>query len=227
MFEYFLSGYGLATQNDPKTENCNLFYAEYLTLKKRDQYFESHFKLMEKSRFMTNMAQKLNERGVYNRRSGNDKRSVSHDEITGWMVSSKILNTSHGWDIWSHLTGNFGSYNNTGKLFDYVPFNPANYYAWGQLVESKASYIFLPFYMINLLIASNKPKENTSSKIIYWLELSNMPKTAVNIWLNNYYESKMKSQYGNNWLRSMLEIYFNTEDRENFPIFKELKQWDG
>ena len=227
MFDYFPDGYGLVTQHDPITENCNLFYAEYLELRKRNEYFDSAFKVIELSRFHYNMYLKHNQKfGVFNRRGKEDKRSVSHDEITGWLVASKILGTGHGRDIWKHLIKHGGSYNNTGRLLDYLPFNPSNYYAWGQLVDSKLSYFFLPFYMVNLAIASSKPKENTSSKIIYWLELQNLPDTFINRKLKEYYQEKMNNQYGRDWLKSLFGIYFNSEDKLNFPIFKELK-WAG
>ena len=227
MFNYFPDGYGLVTKHDPTMENCNLFYAEYLELKKRDEYFESAYLKDEKNRFHFNMYQKFNNKyGVFNRRSGNDTRSVSHDEITGWLVASKILKTGHGKDIWSHLVKHGGSYNNTGKFLDYFPFNPSNYYAWGQLVGSRLSYFFLPFYMVNLAIASAKPKQNTSSKIIYWLELQNLPDTYINRKLKEYYQEKMKDQYGRDWLKSLFGIYFNSEDKQDFPIFKEFR-WVG
>lgn len=217
---YFKAGYGLVTKHDPVTENCNLFYAQYLALKNPHERSDFNF-------FTINMVTKWNRKhGVYNRRSGYDTRSVSHDEITGWMVSSYLLQTSHKDSIWHHLKTHFGAYNNTGKPLDYLPFNPANYYAWGELVGAKYHKIFLPFYLINLLIASSKDKMNTSSKIIYWLELSVLPKTWVNQQMKAIFERKMKAQYGEHWLRGLYEIYFASEDRNEFPLWKELLRND-
>ena len=217
MFEYFKIGYGLVTTNDPVTENCSLFYAQYLTLKTLCTTEDLIF-------FRKNMRLKLNERGLYNRRSVEPTpvRSVSKDEILGWLVASKILDTEHGQNIWHHLITHFGSYNNTGRMLDYLPFNPGNFYAWGQIVGSKLSYLFLPFFVVNLVLCCNKPVENTSSKIMYWLEFKNMPDSFINKQLSKYYERKMKAQYGENYLLGLYNIYFHMESKTEFPLFKEL-----
>lgn len=214
---YFKDGFGLVTTNDPNTENANLFYAQYLSLKERTNTEDLIF-------FRRNMRLKLNERGLYNRRSiePNPVRSVSKDEILGWLVASKILDTEHGVNIWEHLLAHFGSYNNTGRILDYLPFNPGNYYAWGQIVGSKLSLLFLPFFVVNLIICCNQEPKNTSSKIMYWLEFKNMPDSFINKQLSKYYERKMKAQYGENYLLGLYNIYFNMESRSEFPLFKEL-----
>ena len=126
---YFKEGFGLVTENDPVTENCNLFYAEYLLLKRNHESLSEEDKVF----FTKNMEMKINDRGLYNRRSIETTpiRSVSHDEITGWLVASRVLCTDHGKDIWRHLISHFGTYNNTGRLSEALPFNPANFYAWG------------------------------------------------------------------------------------------------
>lgn len=217
-FEYFKAGYGLVTENDPNTENANLFYAQYLLLKRSYTPEDYNF-------FTINMLTKWNtERKVYNRRSGKDTRSVSHDEITGWMVSSYILQTSHKRQIWNHLMTHLGSYNNTGKLLDYLPFNPGNYYAWGAYVESPLRWAFLPIYFINMMLASHGDKQATSSKIIYWLELNSMPKTWVNLQMKKIFENKMIKTYGLNWLEELYAIYFGAEKRDEFPLWVALKE---
>lgn len=214
---YFREGFGLITENDPNTENCSLFYAEYLTLKEEVTEEDKEF-------FVNNMKLKLNDRGLYNRRSIETVpiRSVSKDEILGFLVASKILNTDHKDIIWKHLITHFGSYNNTGRFTEALPFNPANFYAWGQLVDSKLSYLFLPFFIVNLIIAANKKKEDTSSKIMYWLIFKNIKETNINRLLKNYFEKKMKAMYSDNYVKDLMDIYFWMEDKINFPIFKEL-----
>lgn len=215
--EYFQLG-GLVTKNDPNTENCNLFYAEWLTLR----CLGVTRRLGWQDYFIDGMDSKWNlKTKCYNRRTFDDSRSVSHDEITGWLVSSKILYTTHGENIWKHLITHFGSYNNTSKMVDYLPFNPANYYAWGLLVNSRLAYIFAPFYLINLLISANKPPENTSSKIIYWVQLSNTHSPLF----KKYFEYKMKKMYGEKWLASLLIIYFGKTEKDDFPIFQALKEF--
>lgn len=215
--EYFKSGFGLVTKNDGLTENCNLFYAEYLTLK-------SNVEESDKVFFEQNMELKLNEKGLYNRRSieENPPRSVSKDEILGFLVASKRLNTDHRFKIWSHLIKNFGTYNNRGDFYGKVPYNPGCFYAWGQLVNSKLSYLFLLFYIINLIITCNRKPEDTSSKILDWLELKNIPETFINKLLLKYYERKTQRQYGSNYIKALFEIYFKMESPTEFPIFVEL-----
>lgn len=221
--EYFKRGFGLVTEHDPITENCNLFFAEYLALKAKRLHQVSDEDL---DMFVENMQLKINQRGLYNRRSEESEpvRSVSHDEITGWLVSSRILGTNHGKEIWSHIVKHLGSYNNTGRFLDSLPFNPGNYYAWGELVNSHIlSKIFLPMYLINMLIAISKDPQTTSSKIIYWLELSAMPKTWINNVLWSILERQLKKQYGEKYIHALMEIYFGSENRDEFPIFVELK----
>ena len=204
IMEYFNEG--LVTKSDPQTENRNLFYAEYLTLGGVDQGFNSF------------MHEKQLPNGLYLRSSIHTNRTVSHDEITGWLVSSKILGTCHGEVIWSQLVRHYGAYPAAVKNWtDYLPFNPGNYYAWAKLVGSKASIFFFPIYLLNLVISCSKPPKDTSSKIIYWLELSNINSPLCK-W---FFEKRMKSQYGDAWLSSLLIIYFGTDSE--FPLLKQLR----
>lgn len=215
--DYFREGFGLVTEHDKDTENCNLFYAEYLLLKKEITEEDKQF-------FSKNMQLKVNSAGLYNRRSieENPPRSVSKDEILGFLVASKILNTEHGKEIWKHLITHFGTYNNRNDWFGRVPYNPGCFYSWGQLVNSKLSYLFLPIFIINLIIACNQNPQATSSKIMYWVEFKSMPGGFINNLLCRYFERKMKKQYGENYINQLFEIYFNMESRTEFPIFKEL-----
>lgn len=217
--EYFKAGYGLVTESDPWTENCNLFYAEYLLLKGSVDIADFDF-------FTINMLAKWNpDRKLWNRRSGNDTRSMSHDEITGFMVASHLLKTSHKTFIWNHFLKSFGSWNNTGRVIDYLPFNPGNYYAWGAYVESKLRWLFLPLYFINMILAISKSPNETSSKIIYWLELFTMPENKINNWMKRIFVNEMTKQYGKNWLRKMYLIYFGKESL-NFPLWKEFPRYE-
>lgn len=209
MFEYFNEG--LVTKHDPQTENRNLFYAQYLALGGVDQGLNTFMHLKQ----LPN--------GLYLRSSHHLNRTVSHDEITGWMASSYMLGTKHRFEIWNTLKANYGAYPAVVKHWsDRLPFNPANYYAWSCYVGSPAKYAFFPFYLANMLIALTKPNENTSSKIIYWLELSTMPKSDLNSFLIFIYKRVMKFKYGKDWLRQILTIYHG-EDK-GFPIYKELEK---
>lgn len=218
MFEYFRKGFGLVTEHDPITENCNLFLAQWHILK------GSTLTEADRTWFMESMIMKKNAKGLYNRRSEETEpvRSVSQDEILGFLISSNLLVTPNADKIWSHLITHFGTYNNTGKFSDYIPYNPANFYSWGQIMGSKLSYLFLPFYIANLLISSHDSVEATSSNIMYWMEFHVMSKNWINKILFNIYEKQMKKQYGENYVSAMLHIYHSAESAD-FPIFKELK----
>lgn len=218
MFEYFKMGWGIVTENDPNTENCNLFLAQYHILKNK----KSGLSKEDRNFFIKNMELKKNELGLYNRRSVEQQpvRSVSQDEILGFLISSELLATNHGAEIWDYVIKHCGSYNNTGRWLDYLPFNPGNGYSWGQLIGSKLSYLFLPIYTINMLIAISKESANTSSKIMLWMELETMPKTWINRMLHSIYEIRMIGQYGTDYDTAMLKAYHNKESKD-FPIFKE------
>jgi hypothetical protein len=219
MFEYFKMGFGLVTKRDPTTENCNLFLAQYHILK----HLKSGLTDEDRDFFIANMETKINARGLYNRRNieSAPTRSMSQDEILGFLISSKLLNTPNGEKIWNHLKTHFGTYNNTGRLSEYVPYNPANYYSWGQIMNSKLSYLFLPLYVCNLMIAMHKDANETSSKIMDAMEFMVMPKTWINKILFKMFEKQMIKQYGPNYFSIMLHIYHNAESVD-FPIFKEL-----
>lgn len=222
MFEYFRLGYGLVTKADPTTENCNLHFAQWLSLVSP---IESDNMLLGVTEFFyENMRLKKNSLGLYNRRTGADVRTVSHDEITGWMVSSYLLGSDHRFEVWKSLKKGLGSYNNTGELLNYLPFNPANFYNWGQYVNSKLSVIFAPLYFFNLWLACRKPPGNTSSKLVYWVELNTVPDSFLNRLFLKFYEKRMKAMYGEQYLRRLLDIYFWHENINEFPLHVEARK---
>jgi hypothetical protein len=206
--------YGLVTRQDPISENAGLFLAQYAASKPD---------AIALSTFSSKMRLAKQPNGLYARSVKHLQRSVSHDELTGMLATSKIFNTQHRFEIWKQLKANFGAYPAiVMSKKDYLPFNPANYYAWGQYVDSKLSYLFLPFYIFNLFESCNDEKIDTSSKLVYHLELVTMPKNVVNKALLGYYENKMKQQYGENYLLKLRKIYFSNETPD-FPLFKVLE----
>ena len=92
----------------------------------------------------------------------------------------------------------------------------------GDYAESILRWVFLPLYLINLLICLSKPVGDTSSKIIYWLELSTMSNNLVNRWLKSMFEKKMKRMYGEDYLHRLYSIYFPSENKTEFPLWVEL-----
>lgn len=212
--EYFSPIFGLVTKHNPTTENGGLFLAQYLVHNPRGE---------GRDIFLAKMNNAINPDGLYKRSAHHTKRSVSHDEITGMIASSHMAGTIHKNIIWSQLKQNFWAYPAVVENFtDYLPYNPANYYAWGSYVGSRWSKVFFPFYLINMMISLQKPAQETSSKLIYWLELNSMPTSKLNKFLKKYYESKVSEQYGDDYLKKMRYIYFHTEEKD-FPLLEVLE----
>lgn len=215
---YFSEIFGLITKNDPHTENGGLFLAHYLVLRlilglpiNKDAYFI----------YQTKMSNSFVQYGLYLRSKEHKERTVSQDEQTGFSVASYILKTSHRFQIWDYLTKNFGNYPATGTTKFY---NGGSYYAWAVLANSKISFLFAPWYTINLLISSNKPKQDTSSKLIYLDELYCMKNESFYssiLW--KYYKWRMELMYGEKWIEALYDIYFGGEDLDH-PLRKLSKE---
>ncbi len=208
--DYFSEIFGLVTKNDPTTENGGLFFAHYLVLKKMLGLQNSPY---DNAIFNLKMNSALVENGLYKRSSYHTTRTVSQDELTGFTVASFLLKTSHRFSVWNYLAKHFGNYPATGTTSFY---NPGSYYAWAVLGESKISFLLAPWYTLNLLISTNKNKQNTSSKLIYMSELYVMKDlTAYGDFLWQYYEWRMQTMYGEKWVAALIDIYFGGEDLDH------------
>ena len=218
--KYLSEVFGLITKADPITENGGLFLAHYLTLKLMvgtPNYFQDQIYFYEKM-YRARVSQ-----GLYRRSERHQIRTVSHDEITGMIVGSHVLKTFHRDDIMGYLEKNLGFYPATGEIKFY---RPSNYYAWGMLSERSWTSIFFPMYFANFLVAINKDKQQTSSKLIYLTELYHMKDLSP---LANYmwklFKVQMSSQYGERWIEALYNIYFHSED-EDHPLKYLPKQID-
>jgi len=211
---YFSTIFGLITAADPGTENGGLFLAHYFVLRLMlgmpmdptaiDTYYSKMYNAYVAP-------------GLYRRSKNHTDRTVSHDEITGFMVGSEILRSYHRDTIWKHLISNHMSYNATGTFKAY---NPADYYPWALIAGSSLAPIYAPFYFANLMISSNKPKEETSSKLIYLTELYVIKdKSAYANFLWKYFSWRMEKMYGKGWVGELYAIYFKNE-HEDFPLRK-------
>lgn len=213
-FEYFSPIFGLVTECDPISENAGLFLAHYIAYNPSVEALQIFNLKMKNSRLPN---------GMYRRSANHNIRSVSHDEISSMMLSSYYYKTSHRFEIWQQLKTNFGAYPSIVEHWtDYLPFNLANYYVWGQCVNSKLSYLFLPFFILNMVISLSKQKQDTSSKLMYNTKLKLLPQNFINKLLKKYLDKRLETMYGSNFVLKMMEIYFPTES-ENFPLFKVLK----
>jgi hypothetical protein len=212
--KYFSEIYGLVTDGDPVSENGQLFLTEYIFLSGSTEY---------NSLYNAQLLNSKVEKGLYHRNPLLTKRTMSHDNLVSIFAWSKQFKTSHRFEIWNYLLKHFGTYDNTKgrseQFSKYLPFNPANFFVWGLAADSILAYLFLPFFVINLVLTCNKPKENTSGKILTWVELFPLQNNFICVLLNKYFTYKMKKMYGENWLKELMNIYHGNNSKE-FPINK-------
>lgn len=212
--KYFSEIYGLVTDGDPTSENGQLFLAEYLLLKEDTEAVTTMSKQLNNSRIKP---------GLFHRNPLLIKRTMSHDNLSGIFSFSKKYNTTHRKEIWKYLITHFGTYDNTHgqseQFSKYLPFNPANFFVWGLAADSILAYLFLPFYLINFVITLLKSEEDTSGKILTWVELAPLQNNLICKLLYKIFEIKMKKQYGESYVAKLLIVYHGNNSKE-FPINK-------
>jgi hypothetical protein len=223
--DYLSERYGLITDNDTETENGQLFLAEYQLLLD----YKKGSEINKMSAFITMLEQLRNsyvEEGLYHRNPDLiNRRIMSHDNLSGIMAWSKYNNTTHRFEIWDYLLKHLGTYDNSkGKskqLSRFLPFNPSNFFIWGLCAESKIYLLFLPFFLINLILTCNKPPGNTSGKILAWVEMYSLRDHFIVKHIFKYYETKMRQQYGTDYIEALMKIYHGSNSKD-FPINKIL-----
>lgn len=215
---YFSPIYGLVTKHDPTTENGGLFLLYYLVLKNI-----LGIPITTKDRFIYvyKMDKAKVEEGLYLRSANHTTRTVSQDEQTGFSGTSYLIGLTYHLNIWKYLTKHYGNYPVTGENKFY---NGGSYYTWAVLAKSKLSILFAWWFTINLLISSNKPENDTSSKLMYFAELHIMKDISIySKLLHKYFIWRMNKMYGDKWVASLFNIYFHTEDA-NHPLLYLSKQ---
>lgn len=220
--EYLSTKYGLVTDNDPTTENGQLFLAELILLAGKD-HLKSWFYNMVMQEQLDNSKV---EDGLYNRNPDlHDQRVMSHDNLTAIFSYSYSSQTSHRFAIWNYLLKHLGTYDNSKgtskQLSRFLPFNPSNFFIWGLCAESNIYLLFFPLYVLSLLITLNRPINNTSGKILAWVELLPHKDHWLVKYLYKYFDKKMKKQYGDEYVKALMKIYHGGNSRE-FPINKLL-----
>lgn len=211
---YFSEIFGLITRHDQTTENAGLFLAHYFVLKLiLGEPILEHEKLI----FLEKMANARVSEGLYRRSKHHTQRTVSHDEITGMLISSKILKTGHGVEVMDYIERHFLNYPATGVAKFY---QPSNFYMWGLLTGRRWTAVFYPFYAASFFLSIRKPKIETSSKLIYLIELYTTKDISFSskvLW--TFFVAEMNKVYGKDWIRGLFEIYFNGE-HDNFPLLE-------
>lgn len=221
--EYINDTYGLVTKNDLTSENGSLFLVEYMML------CQMKGDLMSAANASATMIRQLEkskeDKWLYNRNPELLNKCNSHDNLSGIFSFSYLQGTNHTHNIWQWLVWHLGTYDNTDgrdpSIYRFFPFNPGNFFIWGKCAESWFYMLFLPIYLINLIISNNKAANDTSGKILSWVELYPHKEHWLCKLLFNYYEKKMKSVYGEDYLKELMKIYFLGNDSD-FPIFKVL-----
>ena len=211
--EYF-NDFGLTGELDLTNENGQLFEVTYLFLNGENAIVNHMNSQLAKSKV---------EDGLYNRNPTLVK-TMSHDNLLAITAFSKQFNTGHAKQIWRYLLKHLGTYDNTkgksSELTRFLPFNPANYFIFGLCANSILAYLFLPFFLINLIISCNQSKDNTSGKILDFISLHPLKdKNFILKAINRYYEKKMKALYGEDYMRALITIYHGGNSK-NFPICK-------
>ena len=212
---YYSFIYGLVTNHDMTSENGGLFLLHSIVLKLilcAQLRCVPDFTL-EKQIFNAKMESAKISEGLYLRSANHKERTVSHDEITGFIGTSASLNTDHSVKIWKYLSLHGGHYNATGKEKSY---NFGAYYFPAVMNNSWVSFIYAPIYTINMFISINTKKEDTSSKLIYLDELylaKDKSRYALILW--EIYQKKMRLMYGDHWIRELYAIYFKGEPSDH------------
>jgi len=93
---YFSNIFGLVTKYDPTSENGGSFFGYYLVLK---LMLGEPITQQDIDLYIQKMQNAYISKGLYLRSSHHKERTVSHDELTGMIVTSKILKTKHAEEI--------------------------------------------------------------------------------------------------------------------------------
>ena len=149
-----------------------------------------------------------------------DARNMSGDNLDGifsgaFLIKSKWLELS-----WEYLTANNFTWPNAG---DKWPFQPAKIFPWALCGGTNWHLLFtLPFYWLAFIITLLKPKENTSGKILTFVELYPHKDSFWCSLIWKIYIWKMQKQYGDLWFYEINMIFHNDEEH---PICKLAKQY--
>lgn len=232
---YYNPVHGLELEPDVNTgdrqnENGILFLVEAIILDQdtSDLKHQRDFDLFDE--VMTNIEV---EPGLYDRGSldqqkqdetGIPKRTISHDNLSSIASGSRLLGTDHAKDIATYGVKHGFIYNNRKSGFR-EPMNPGNYSMWCALADSylPIQIAFFPIYLANTIICLSKPKEDTSGRLLTFIELYPLRKHWF--W-GRLYKRVIKSfqkTYGDNPLFEIVKIYFRDGNHPVRLAAKEFK----
>jgi hypothetical protein len=232
--KYYNPVHGLELEPDVNTgnrqnENGILFLVEYLLMTNPispsdEDKFKQVVKNIEVEPGLYDRGQLDNDIAAI---SGVEKRTISHDNISAISAGSYYLGTHHASDIAIYGLRHCFSYNNHKKGFR-APMNPGNWSIWLALGKTAPllQLLFFPFYLVNFLITTNKAKEHTSGKLLYFVEL--FPLRNHRLWsiLYRMLIHRLKLMYGSNPLKELTKIYFKDEQHPVRLVAEEFKYDD-
>lgn len=221
---YYSTYHGLELQPDVNlpymrttTENGILYYAEFLML----LHMRGEMDGLDKARFYKLVKDLQVESGLYDRGAGEtptipytERRSISHDNIDAICAGSTLCDFTFQNDVTYYGLRHFGIFNNVKPRF-VPPINPGNYSSWFCMANRPLYMLmFLPFLLINLLIARYKDKQNTSSRKLYLLELYSITQKRnskiFNVIAKVFFAGLVKI-YGDNFVHRLYSIYYPAE----------------
>lgn len=212
------------TDTERGNENGILFLVEYfILLDMLGQLTSEHANIFKQIVNDLEIEDGIYDRGKLDRYGEQPVRSISHDNISAISAGSYLFGTEHARQIADYGLKHFFVYDNNGQ--EYLPMNPGNYTPWLYLGERSKllQLVFLPFFLINFTITMLKPKQDTSSKLLYLVELYAMQKTSKFYkFLFNIYMKRIKKQYDG--LHNILLIYFHQDI--NNPINVKARELD-
>jgi hypothetical protein len=219
--EYYSTFHGLELQpgvNLPymrtTTENGILYYAEFLML----LHIRGELDGLDRARFYKLVRDLQVCPGLYDRGAKEStnvpydiRRSISHDNIDAICAGSVICDYTFQDDVVSYGASNLGIFNNV-KPRRVMPINPGNYSPWLAMAGKKIWALhWLPCMLINMFIGSFKPKQDTSSRKLYLLELYAISSKRQNFVFNfiaKRYFNSLKKKYGEYFINQIYSIYY-------------------
>lgn len=214
------------------TENGVLYFAEFLMLLD----IREDLQTLDRARFY-NLCRALQVvPGLYDRGAAesttvpyNERRTISHDNITAIASGSVICNYDFEKEIANFGLEHLFMYNNVAPRL-VPPMNPGSYCSWLSMADRDyLSILFFPIFLINVIITMFKPKQNTSGKKLYILEfyaLSIIQGKRMFKWISKLFFSRLVSQYGSDFIHQIYKIYY-PEDHPLVVFSKNIVYKDG
>lgn len=151
-----------------------------------------------------------------------ERRSISKDNMGAFSSGAFFCIKRVAEQIYEYGLKHFGVYNNRKPKIR-LPFNPGNFCVWSYNGGSDITWLlFIPFYILDTIVAVTREKKNTSGKWRTFTEL--YPLRNENFFwrsLWEYYVDSMRDMYGCDFLDKLATEYF-WQTSEN-PIRKAAK----